>query len=272
MPTCVSPQRGSTAAVAYLAAAKSPLWPQVNLVARGGGKMSGDSSGIEGIGLFASWELDLWGRVRAVTRATEMQYESAQLDAEFARQSIAALTAKGWILAVEARLAKVQTEAMLKESEQLASLARDRLRVGSGDEYDVAVAQASVENLRDTVQNLDLAYTNALRALESLAGRYPAASVAVAEALPAWPGDAPAGLPSELLERRPDVIAAERRVDAAFYRVEEAKAARLPRITLVANFTSISSDRGGFERRKPGVGCAEDPAADGEGFEGPDAG
>ncbi len=230
------------AAAAYLAAAESPLWPQVNLVARGGGKMSGDSSGLQGVGLFASWELDLWGRVRAVTRATEMQYESAQLDAEFARQSIAALTAKGWILAVEARLSKAQGEAMLKASQQLASLARDRLRVGNGDEYDVAVAQANVESLRDTVRNLDLAYANALRALESLAGRYPAASVAVADSLPAWPGDVPVGLPSELLERRPDVIAAERRVAAAFYRVEEAKAARLPRITLVANFTSISSE------------------------------
>src|SRR4029079_1688306 len=62
------------AAVAYLAAAQSPLWPQVNLVARGGGKMGGDSSGLSGVGLFASWELDLWGRVRSVARATELQY------------------------------------------------------------------------------------------------------------------------------------------------------------------------------------------------------
>ena len=237
----VAASRVDTAA-AYLAAAKSPLWPQVNLLARGGGKMSGDSSGIQGVGLFASWELDLWGRVRAVTRATEMQYESAQLDAEFARQSIAALTAKAWILAVEASLSKAQAEAMLKADEELASLARDRLRVGIGDEYDVAVAQANVESARDTVRNLELSYANALRALESLAGRYPAASVTVAAALPGWPGDTPAGLPSELLERRPDVVAAERRVAAAFYRVEEAKAARLPRITLVANFTSISSE------------------------------
>ena len=88
------------AAAAYLAAAKSPAWPQVNLVARGGGKMSGDSSGLSGVGLFASWELDLWGRVRAAARASEMQYESAKLDAEYARQSIAALLAKGWIVAV----------------------------------------------------------------------------------------------------------------------------------------------------------------------------
>jgi outer membrane protein TolC len=64
----------------------------------------------------------------------------------------------------------------------------------------------------------------------------------VADALPTWPGDIPVGLPSELLERRPDVVAAERRVATAFYRTEEAKAARLPRITLVANVTTISSE------------------------------
>jgi len=229
-------------AAAYFAGAKSPLWPQVNLVARGGGKMSGDSSGLSGVGLFATWEIDLWGRVRATARATELQYESAQLDAEYARQSIAALVVKGWVLAVEARLQKALAEDSLKASEQLASLARERLRVGSGDEYDVALAQSNVESLRDTVRGLDLAYQNALRGLETLLGRYPAAAVAVSDSLPAWPGLPPAGLPSELLERRPDVVAAERRVAAAFYRTEEAKAARLPRITLVANFTSLNSE------------------------------
>jgi outer membrane protein TolC len=64
----------------------------------------------------------------------------------------------------------------------------------------------------------------------------------VAERLPTWAGAVPGGLPSELLERRPDVVAAERRVAAAFYRIEEAKAARLPRLTIVANFTSINSE------------------------------
>jgi NodT family efflux transporter outer membrane factor (OMF) lipoprotein len=204
--------------------------------------MSGDSSGLSGVGLFASWEIDLWGRVRATVRSTELQYESTALDAEYARQSIAALVVKGWVLAVESRLQRAQAEAALESSEQLAALARDRLRVGNGDEYDVTVAQANVETFRDTVRNLDLTYQNALRSLEALLGRYPAASVVVAEQLPLWPGDVPAGLPSELLERRPDVVAAERRVAAAFYRTEEAKAARLPRITLSANFTTISSE------------------------------
>jgi NodT family efflux transporter outer membrane factor (OMF) lipoprotein len=229
------------AAAAYLAAATAPSLPQVNLLARGGGKLSGDGSGLTGIGLFASWELDLWGRVRAVTRATEMQYESVQLDTEYARQSLAAMVVKAWILAIETRLQRAEAEAALTSSDRLASLARDRFRIGSSDEYDVTVAQASVENYRDAVANLDLAYQNALRALEALLGRYPAASVAVAAQLPRWPGAIPAGFPSELLERRPDVVAAERRVASAFYKTEEAKAARLPRLTLTANFTSIDS-------------------------------
>ena len=64
----------------------------------------------------------------------------------------------------------------------------------------------------------------------------------------------PAGLPSELLERRPDVIAADRRVAAAFYGVQEAKAARLPRISLTASVNDISSDLFVLqEPRKPGV-------------------
>jgi outer membrane protein TolC len=56
------------------------------------------------------------------------------------------------------------------------------------------------------------------------------------------PGAVPVGLPAELLERRADVIAAERRVAAAFNRVEEAKAARLPKIALTASVSSLTSD------------------------------
>ena len=81
-----------------------------------------------------------------------------------------------------------------------------------------------------------------VRALELLLGRYPAAQLEAPGALPPMPPPIPAGLPSELLERRPDVIAAERRVAAAFNRTGEAQAARLPRISLTASVNSISSE------------------------------
>ena len=229
-------------AASIVKSAGATLYPQVTAMARGGGALSGDSSGLEGAGIFANWEIDLWGRVRAGRASAQDQYGSATLDNEYARQSLAALTAKSWFLATEARMQKAIAEEMSASSERQLGLAQDRLRVGRGDEYDVAVARANLATFRDSVVSLDLAYRQALRALEALAGRYPSAQLSVPAQLAALPGPIPVGMPSELLERRPDVVAAERRVAAAFYRVEEAKAARLPRISLTAAVTSISSD------------------------------
>ena len=130
---------------------------------------------------------------------------------------------------------------MLAASERLADLTRVRLRVGSANEQDLALAEANVQTYRDSLRQFELAREQAVRALELLAGRYPAATLAAAEALPALPAAVPTGIPSELLERRPDIVAAERRVAAAFDRTEEARTARLPRISLVAGIASIFS-------------------------------
>jgi multidrug efflux system outer membrane protein len=229
-------------AAGYLRASGATLYPQVSLLARGGGKAGGDASGLQGVGLFANWELDLWGRVRAGQAFARMQYESAELDNQYARQSIAALVAKSWFLTIEARLQHAQAQHMIESSDQLTTLAGERFRVGRGDELDVTLARANAESLRDTERNLDFAYQQAVRSLEILVGRYPATALNVADRLDPLPSDVPVGLPSELLERRPDVVAAERRVAGAFYRTEEAKAARLPRITLNVTGSSISSE------------------------------
>jgi NodT family efflux transporter outer membrane factor (OMF) lipoprotein len=226
----------------YVKLADSTLWPQVNLLARGGGEMGGDSSGLNGVGLYANWELDLWGRVRSARAATQATYGSAVADAEYARQSVAALVAKAYFVAVEATLQLRLAEDTVTTSQQLVMFAEQRQRIGKGDGYDTAIARANVETFRDTVEQLKLSRVQALRALEVLVGRYPAADVEVATQLAQPSGPVPAGLPSELLERRPDVVAADRRVAAAFYGVQEAKAARLPSISLTASVDDISSD------------------------------
>lgn len=226
----------------YVNLADATLYPQVNLLARGGGEMGGDSSGLQGVGLFADWELDLWGRVRSERAMTTAGYESAVADAEYARQSIAALVAKSYFLAVEATVQLRLAEGMVGAAGQLVSLADQRQRVGKGDAYDVALARANLESFNDAVEKFRLSRQQALRALEVLVGRYPAADVEVATELARLPGPVPAGLPSELLERRPDVVAADRRVAAAFYGVQEAKAARLPTISLTASVNDVSSE------------------------------
>jgi len=229
-------------AAAYAKQAGSTLYPQVNLLASGSFTGSDSGSAFETAGLFVSWELDLWGRVRAQAEAGSAQYEAAAKDAEYARQSIAALVAKSWFLAVEARRQRAIAQEMLAAAEKLAALARERARIGRGDEYDVRLAQASLQGYRDTVLQLQLSEQQAIRAIETLVGRYPAAALDTAAQFPAFPGPVPAGLPSELLERRLDVVAAERRVASAYYLVGEAEAARLPRISLTGSGSSVTSD------------------------------
>jgi NodT family efflux transporter outer membrane factor (OMF) lipoprotein len=229
-------------AMLYAKLAGAKLWPSVDLLAKGGGKMSGDNSGLQGGVLSISWELDIWGRVRTGRRAAAATAESAAADFAYARESMAALVARSWFLATEAALQAEVARATIRDGEALVRLAEDRSRVGVGNDEDVFVARASVGTYRDVLQQIEFARTQAVRALELLMGRYPAGAVDVAPQLPGQPEAVPAGLPSELLERRPDVIAAERRVAAAFNRVQEAKAARLPTISLTSGVSAISSD------------------------------
>jgi outer membrane protein, multidrug efflux system len=229
-------------AVLYARLAGAKLYPSVDLLARGGGKMSGDNSGLQGGVLSVNWELDLWGRVRYGRAAAAADAASAQADFEYARQSIAALVAKSWFLATEAGLQAEVARGTIRDGEELVRLSETRSKVGVGNDEEVFVARANAGTSRDSLRQIELAREQAIRALEILLGRYPSAAAVVTPQLPSQPDAVPAGLPSELLERRPDVIAAERRIAAAFNRIHEAKAARLPAITLTTGVSAISSD------------------------------
>ena len=229
-------------ALLYARLAGAKLYPSVDLLARGGGKMSGDGSGLQGAVLSVTWELDLWGRVRYGRAAATADALSAQADFEFARQSIAATVVRSWFLATEAGLQAEVARGTIRDGDELIRLAESRSKVGVGNDEDIFVARATAATYRDNLRQIELAREQAIRALELLLGRYPAAAASVTPSLPGQPDAVPAGLPSELLERRPDVIAAERRVAAAFNRVHEAKAARLPTIALTTGVSSISSE------------------------------
>jgi NodT family efflux transporter outer membrane factor (OMF) lipoprotein len=226
----------------YLQVAGAALLPQVGAYGTGSGATSNSTSGLNGLWVSASLELDIWGRIRYGQAAAQADAEALAADYAYARQSLAAMVARSWFVATEAGLQRAIVQDMVRSAESLLGLAQDRLRVGNGTEQDVAVARANVGPYRDMLRQADLSREQALRALELLLGRYPAAELAVAQSLTAMPAPVPVGLPSELLERRPDVVAAERRVAAAFNRVGEAQAARLPRISLTAGVSSISSD------------------------------
>jgi len=229
-------------AAAGVRAAGAQAMPVVDFLGRRGGKLGGDGSGLNGWLVSASWELDLWGRVRYARRSAEDQFASTQADMAAARQSIAALVAKAWFLATEVSLQRQLARQMSSSSEQSLSLADQRLKIGASSEVDVAQARANRQAFLDAEKQLELAYTKALRALEVLLGRYPAAELKATDKWPRVDLPVEAGVPSELLERRPDIVAAQRRVAAAFNRTQEAQAARLPRVSLTAGVSSITSE------------------------------
>jgi multidrug efflux system outer membrane protein len=246
----------------YVQVAKAALRPWVAIAGTGGAKSGGGgdpTSALQGIVAAASWEIDLWGRVRYSRNAAQEVYASSQSDFEFARQSIAAATAKAWFAATQLSVHRGIAAEMVNAAKQLQTFAEQRERVGAGTDADTAIARASVREYENNLQQVELAHGQALRALELLVGRYPAAEVSARAELLAMPGPIPVGMPLQMLERRPDVIAAERRVAAAFNRVGEAKAARLPKISLNLNFGAFDSEilqlQQDFENPTGGIGA-----------------
>lgn len=228
-----------------IALAQSALRPSLGIFGTGGTKTSGGgdaSSALQAIALTASWELDLWGRLRYARNASQQDFLSARADLEFARQSLAAAVAKAWFAATQLSLRANITADMARSAKQLHVLAQDRERVGAGTDAETADALATARQMQAAQSEIELARDQAIRALELLVGRYPAAELKARLELLAVPPPIATGIPLQMLERRPDVIAAERRVAAAFNRVGEAKAARLPQLTLNMNFGAFASE------------------------------
>jgi NodT family efflux transporter outer membrane factor (OMF) lipoprotein len=195
------------------------------------GSASNASVGYVGV----AWELDVWGRLRAQTQAADYGAQAVALDYAWARESLAALVAKSWFLCIETRQLLALAEQSVTIYTELLKLVNVRRTAGKDSDLNVTVVTAKLESARSSVEAARQAYGEARRALETLLGRYPAAEIAVAPVFGALPPPAGAGLPSSLLERRLDIVAAERVVFAAFRQQEAAELALLPSFGLSLN-------------------------------------
>lgn len=182
-----------------------------------------------------SWEPDIWGKIRSQKEAAAEGYAATALNFSWARQSLAATTSKGWFqLVALQQLLGLQTEA-IRIFEQLLALAKVKREYGQVSDLDVQEAMTRVANAQNELRALEGLYSASRRGLEVLVGRYPSASMEVASQFTPLPPPLQAGLPSTLLERRPDVAAAERAVLQAFRAKESARLALLPSFVLTAD-------------------------------------
>ena len=223
--------------------AASSLKPTIGIGANAGGQVSSAqyqgqnvlSGASYGATLNISWEADVWGKLRARAAAGEAALEATQADFRYARQSLAAATAKTWFLATAAHEQVELIEQAIKLFEDILGVVEAKEKIGKVSQRDVFLASADVASSQESRELAQSGYEQTQRALELLLGRYPSAEIGSADAMAAVPPPIPAGVPSDIIARRPDLIAAERRVAAAFYQQEDARLARLPSFTINAS-------------------------------------
>ena len=238
-------------AVALLGNARSGYFPTITadvsstrsqnaLTVGGGGTTSASAAGGSGtrtqdrVSATMKWELDVWGRIR---RTVESNRESAQAsagDLAGALLSAQATLAQSYFQLRVTDLDRALLERSMDGYQKALEVTRNRYQAGVAQRSDVTQAQTQLENAR--AQWLDLGITRATlgHAIAVLIGKPPAAlSIERKDETPAIPA-IPLTLPSQLLERRPDIAAAERRTAAANAQIGIARAAWFPALSLGA--------------------------------------
>ncbi len=192
-------------------------------------------------GIQASWEADIWGRIKAGEKAAIASAQSIEADYRFTQHSIAAAVANAYFVGLEAALQAQVAEQTLTTLTNTNRIVNVQFNGGTAMAQDVALSASDLASTRASLIAAKGSYRDAIKALEVLVGRYPAGELKTRTELPTVPPMPPAGLPSDLLERRPDIIAAERTVAASFYALDQVKVANLPKLTLSGNTGGNSS-------------------------------
>lgn len=192
--------------------------------------------------VIASWEIDLWGRLTARTLAADLTADAAEEDLNGARLSVSGQTAQAWVDLIEAQQLLALAEEDLLTRERALDLTQRRYDAGITTSLALRTARSQVASARAFRAQAQDAVRVASRRLQELMGRYPDGTLRAEGDLPTLLPIAAAGAPADLLERRPDVLASESRMRAAGFRIHEARAALLPRLTLTGT-AGASGDR-----------------------------
>lgn len=190
--------------------------------------------------LRASWEIDFWGKYRRATEAARAELAASDAGMQAVRASLVADVARGYfaLRALDGRLESV-SRTLLGRNKSV-ELQKLRLDAGMVSELEYRQVESEMRNTEALVPTLRQAIARQEGALAVLLGRSPRAiyQAAIGRGAPAATAavEVPAGLPSDLLLRRPDLRAAEERLHAANARIGVARAAYFPSITLTGFF------------------------------------
>lgn len=180
------------------------------------------------------WEIDVWGRLLDETRASYKDAAAAYADLAGAELSIAARTAQAWFALIEARQQRELAERDVTARESNLRVTDRRYERGVASSLDVRLSRSALGSSQANLALRQRLEKEAARSLEVLLGRYPSAELEATDALPLLPALDGAGAPGDILARRPDLVAAEARMDAAGLRSRVARKDLLPQFTLTS--------------------------------------
>jgi efflux transporter, outer membrane factor (OMF) lipoprotein, NodT family len=182
-----------------------------------------------------SWEVDLWGRVRRTVEANQAGAQASQADLASVLLSAQALLAQDYFQLRTIDAQKKVLEDTIEGYQKTLDLTKNRYSAGVAARADVLQAETQLKTAQAQSIDLELQRAQLSHAMALLVGKPPSAFSIPVAPLVATPPAVPIGVPSDLLERRPDIAVAERSVAAANARIGVAEAAFYPNVTLSAS-------------------------------------
>jgi NodT family efflux transporter outer membrane factor (OMF) lipoprotein len=217
--------------------ARSGFWPQVGVNASRQRSVTGENNPktLTSAGISGSWDIDLWGQIRRSTESNRASMQASEAALASARLAAQAQLATAYFeLRAQDQLQIILNDIVAAEQQSL-KITENRYRVGVAAKADVVNAQTQLLSSQAQQVNAPLQRAILEHAIAVLVGQQPAQFSVATAAMRADVPTVPAGLPSELLERRPDVAQAERQVAAANARIGVAISAFFPSLTITGS-------------------------------------
>ena len=194
-----------------------------------------------GLNMNATWELDIWGRIGRGKKAAKADFIAAENDFAFYQLSLAAQVAKAWaqVVAIQGQL-KLALETS-RNFQKTSDRIRERYLHGLSPSLEYRLALNSSETALALLQQRREQKEVVVRLLQVITGGYPDGALQAFSELPYPNVPVPAGLPSELLQRRPDLRAAQWRLKAADHRLWAARKSLYPRLSLTGSAGTSSA-------------------------------
>jgi NodT family efflux transporter outer membrane factor (OMF) lipoprotein len=217
--------------------AQAGFWPQVSANASRTRSVTGDSQPITvtSAGISANWDIDLWGQIRRTTESDRASMQASEAALASARLSEQAVLATDYFLLRAQDQLQIILDDIVAAEQQSLKITENRYRVGVAAKADVVTAQTQLLSSQAQQVNAPLQRAILEHAIAVLIGQQPADFSIAPATMRADVPTVPAGLPSALLERRPDVAQGERRVAAANAQIGVAIAAFFPSLTITGS-------------------------------------